>query len=90
MLTTTLEQQAAATVVFVAPQGSGKSLAAQALRHRYGCARVVDEWGPGQPLVDGAIHLSHEAPEGVMPGARVVAGDEAMAALRDTLPRRVD
>lgn len=74
-----------ATVVFVAPQGSGKTLAAEFLRTRYGCAAVVEEWDAGDTLQPGALHLCHMAPIDAPEGVRMVCGDEAQAALRIAL-----
>lgn len=70
------------TVVFVAPQGSGKTRAAQSLCAHYGCADVVEEWFEGQPVRPGALHLCHSALSEAPASARLVAGVEAANALR--------
>lgn len=47
------------TVVLSGPQGCGKTRHAAELMRLLGCDRVIDEWWPGQPLVPGALHLTH-------------------------------
>lgn len=60
------------------PQGCGKSRAAEQLRRKFGCSRVVDEWEPGQALQAGALHLTHvEMVDGQLGAARVVRFDRA-------------
>lgn len=46
-------------VIFSAPQGWGKTFHATKLQQAFGCDSVVDEWSPGMPLVDGALHLTN-------------------------------
>lgn len=47
------------TIVFSAPQGWGKSYRSEELCAEFRCTTVVDHWWPTQPLVDGALHLTH-------------------------------
>jgi len=70
------------SVIFVAPQGAGKNLHRSKLQAHFGCSRVVDEWTPGQPVQQDALHLAHEAPpKGVkLPaGCQVVEADDVGA-----------
>ena len=46
-------------VIFSAPQGWGKTFHATKLQQAFGCDSVVDDWSPGMPLVDGALHLTN-------------------------------
>jgi hypothetical protein len=48
------------------PQGSGKTRIAEQLAPRIGCRSVIDEWWPGQPLRQGALHLTHAPAEEVL------------------------
>lgn len=48
------------TVILCAPQAWGKTRNAEKLRRQYGCDSIVDDWVPGQPLMEGAIHLTNE------------------------------
>lgn len=43
------------TVVLYGPQGSGKTQLAPDLARVCGCARVIDEWKPGDPRPAGAL-----------------------------------
>lgn len=68
-----------ATIVY-GPQGCGKTQHAKVLCARFGCESIVDDWAPGQPLTDGALHLTQEdvsadmrLPNGVLGSLRVVA-----------------
>lgn len=45
------------TVFVFAPQGSGKTANAEALREMFGCTSVVDDWS-GSVVPDGALVLS--------------------------------
>ena len=47
------------TVIVTGPQGSGKTLVAEKLRARFGCAAVVEDWWPGTSITPGALHLTH-------------------------------
>lgn len=47
------------TVIFSAPQGWGKTHHAIQLAQRLGCDGVVDEWKPGDAIVDGQLHLTN-------------------------------
>lgn len=60
------------TVILTGPQGCGKTRHAPALMQHLGCAKVVDEWWPGQRLVPGALHLTCEPVPQVPAGARLV------------------
>lgn len=66
------------TILFSAPSGWGKTTHADELRQQYGCASVVDDWKPGDPVQPGAIHLTNhhpsKFPEGIkFPSCRVIA-----------------
>jgi hypothetical protein len=47
------------TAILSLPQGAGKSLFAKAIAARIGCTHVVEEWSPSDPLLAGALHLTH-------------------------------
>lgn len=47
------------SIIFSAPQGWGKTRHAGKLKAELGCLSVVDEWRPGQPVTDGALHLTN-------------------------------
>lgn len=47
------------TVIFSAPQGWGKTHHAIQLAQRFGCDGVIDEWKPGDAIVDGQLHLTN-------------------------------
>lgn len=68
------------TVIVTGPQGCGKSLHRAALLRSTGCNGVVDEWWPGDPLVPGALHLTHATLAGQQYGpAKVLQFGELMA-----------
>lgn len=46
------------TIILCGPQGSGKTRDSAATASRLGCAAIVDEWFPGDPVVPGALHLT--------------------------------
>lgn len=46
-------------VIVVAPPGTGKSRAANALAGRYGCTRIVDEWDGTSNLEPGDLALTN-------------------------------
>ena len=50
------------TIVFSAPQGSGKSEKANFLQQYFGCDSTVDNWWPDQPLQMGSLHLTQATP----------------------------
>lgn len=50
------------TVILTAPQGSGKSRDAEAMRIKLGCTKIVEEWGLHHSLTPGALHLTNEHP----------------------------
>jgi hypothetical protein len=62
-------------VILSAPQGWGKTLKAEALRRKHGCASIVDEWHPHQALRPGALHLTHAHPSQIpsMAGSAIVS-----------------
>lgn len=57
------------SIIFTAPQGWGKTHHAGKLKAALGCRSVVDEWHPGQPVTDGALHLTN-VPLGPVPEVR--------------------
>lgn len=65
------------TVIVTGPQGSGKNLLAPALLKRFGCTGLVEDWWPGTPLTEGALHLTHHPiPEPRFRDARVYQIEE--------------
>jgi len=47
------------TVIIYAPQGTGKTKHAEALRKHFGCTKVIDGW-PGEGAFEpGALHLTN-------------------------------
>ncbi len=40
------------------PQGSGKTTISEQLAPKLGCSEIVEEWWPGAPLREGALHLT--------------------------------
>ncbi len=50
-------------VIVSAPQGAGKSLAAEALVARFGCTSIVDEWDGRGELPPGALALTSLTPK---------------------------
>lgn len=49
-----------ATVIVTGPQGCGKTRVAGRLKSYFGCrGAVVEEWWPGDPVIAGALHLTH-------------------------------
>lgn len=51
-------QLQAKTAILMLPQGSGKTLLAEDMAARLGCAWVVDGWVESVPLMAGALHLT--------------------------------
>jgi len=51
------------TVILTAPQGSGKSRDAEAMRIKLGCTAIVEEWGTHLAITPGALHLTNEPPD---------------------------
>jgi hypothetical protein len=47
------------TAIYTGPQGCGETTRAPAIAQRYGCAKVVDDWLPGDPIAPGALHITH-------------------------------
>ena len=47
------------TVIVYGPQGCGKTSSADALKKRFGCHRVIDEWDGKTPLPEGALALTN-------------------------------
>ncbi len=54
-------------IILTAPQGWGKTRQASALMQQHGCAEVVDDWHPNQPLRAGALHLTNLPPADLEP-----------------------
>ncbi len=47
-------------VIVYAPQGSGKTLHAQALMQHFGCSALIDEWRTGTPVLENALALTND------------------------------
>lgn len=62
------------TVVLSGPQGCGKTRHAAELMRLLGSDRVIDDWWPGQPLVPGALHLTHAQFSEAHPEAQGLCG----------------
>ena len=74
------QRMTSSCVLFVAPQGSGKTLMAPALMDALDLTTLVDEfpestWPTSMP--DGALVLSSHMPTGVPAHVRVISLDEA-------------
>lgn len=69
-------------VIISGPMACGKTRNAEALRRKFNCTRIVDDWSIGEPVFDHAIHLTNEPVEMLNHHGyrRVVSFDEAMAA----------
>ncbi|MFU8837892.1 MAG: hypothetical protein ACNA75_06265 [Thiohalomonadaceae bacterium] len=60
------------SIVVYGPQGCGKSLAGEYLRHKLECERLVDDWDGQAPLQSGTLALtSIEPPYKAQPGMAI-------------------